>query len=225
MRELAEHRQLQSSLQEAKAEIEDAKHLLQSVVDTAPVRIFWKDRQLNYLGCNPIFAQDAGKQAPAEVIGGNDYQMIWAPQADLYRADDLRVIQTGQAKLNYEEPQTTPEGATIWLRSSKVPLKGRQGETIGVLGVYDDITDRKAAVEALRQSEHKFHSLYSAMTEGVALHELVFDADGHRSITDCSTSIRPLKRFSASPGRWPSGVVPARSTARRPSSINLPKWH
>ena len=178
MRELAEHRQLQSSLQEAKAEIEDAKHLLQSVVDTAPVRIFWKDRQLNYLGCNPIFAQDAGKQAPADVIGGNDYQMTWAPQADLYRADDLRVIQTGQAKLNYEEPQTTPEGATIWLRSSKVPLKGRQGETIGVLGVYDDITDRKAAVEALRQSEHKFHSLYSAMTEGVALHELVFDADG-----------------------------------------------
>jgi PAS domain-containing protein len=65
MRELAEHRQLQSSLQEAKAELEDAKNLLQSVVDTAPVRIFWKDKQLNYLGCNPIFAQDAGKQAPA----------------------------------------------------------------------------------------------------------------------------------------------------------------
>ena len=178
MRELAEHRQLQSSLQEAKAELEEATNLLQSVVDTAPVRIFWKDKQLNYLGCNPIFAQDAGKQGPGEVIGSNDYQMGWAAQADLYRADDLRVIETGQAKLNYEEPQTTPDGQTIWLRSSKVPLTGRLGETIGVLGVYDDITDRKLAVEALRQSEHKFHSLYSAMTEGVALHELVFDAQG-----------------------------------------------
>ncbi len=178
MRELAEHRQLEASLQEAKAALEDSKNLLQSVVDTAPVRIFWKDRQLNYLGCNPAFARDAGKQEPAEVIGSNDYAMGWAPQADLYRADDFKVIETGQPKLNYEEPQTTPNGGTIWLRSSKVPLKSRHNETIGVLGVYDDITDRKVAVEALRQSEQKFHSLYSAMTEGVALHELIVDADG-----------------------------------------------
>ena len=178
MRELAEHRQLEASLQEAKAALEDSKNLLQSVIDTAPVRIFWKDRQLNYLGCNPAFARDAGKRETAEVIGSNDYAMGWAPQADLYRADDFKVIEGGQSKLNYEEPQTTPNGGTIWLRSSKVPLKNRHNETIGVLGVYDDITDRKAAVEALRQSEQKFHSLYSAMTEGVALHELIVDADG-----------------------------------------------
>lgn len=57
-------------------------------------------------------------------------------------------------------------------------LKGHNNETIGVLGIYDDISDRKLAVEALRQSEQKFHSLYSAMAEGVALHELMLDADG-----------------------------------------------
>lgn len=108
MRELAEHRQLEASLKEATAALEDSKNLLQSVVDTVPVRIFWKDRQLNYLGCNPAFARDAGKQSPDDVIGSNDYQMGWAPEADIYRADDLRVIETGEPKLNYEEPQTTP---------------------------------------------------------------------------------------------------------------------
>ena len=178
MRELAEHRELEASLQEAKAALEDSKNLLQSVVDAAPVRIFWKDRQLNYLGCNPAFARDAGKRDPGDVIGHDDYAMAWAAQADLYRADDLTVIETGQPKLDYEEPQTTPDGGTLWLRSSKVPLKGRHNEIIGVLGVYDDVTDRKAAVEALRHSEHKFHSLYSAMNEGVALHELIVDGNG-----------------------------------------------
>src|SRR5574343_290520 len=178
MRELAEHRQLETSLKEATAALEDSKNLLQSVVDTVPVRIFWKDRQLNYLCCNPAFARDAGKQSPDDVIGRNDYQLGWAPEADIYRADDLWVIETGEPKLNYEEPQTTPGGQTIWLRSSKVALKGHDNETIGVLGIYDDISDRKLAVEALRQSEQKFHSLYSAMAEGVALHELMLDADG-----------------------------------------------
>ncbi|MFN4326982.1 MAG: bacteriohemerythrin [Azonexus sp.] len=155
MRELAEHRELEASLQEAKAALEDAKNLLQSVVDTAPVRIFWKDRQLNYLGCNPAFARDAGKREPGDVIGHNDYAMAWAAQADRYRADDLNVIETGQPKLDYEEPQTTPDGGTLWLRSSKVPLRGRHNEIIGVLGVYDDITEQMRAEESLREKEER----------------------------------------------------------------------
>lgn len=178
MRELAEHREAQASLVEAKAALEDSQSILRAVVDNVPVRIFWKDRNLEYLGCNPAFARDAGKASPQDVIGQNDYAMGWAPEADLYRADDLQIIVSGTSKLNYEEPQTTPEGKTIWLRSSKVPLQGGDKGIIGVLGIYDDVTERKLGVEALRQSEQKFHSLYATMTEGVALHELVVDEAG-----------------------------------------------
>ncbi len=155
MRELAEHRQAEMSLNEAKAALESSQSLLQTVVDNVPVRIFWKDRDLNYLGCNPVFARDAGKASPPELIGRSDYEMGWAPEADLYRADDRQVIESGISKLNYEEPQTTPDGKTIWLRSSKVPLKGGNNEIIGVLGIYDDITARKVGVEALKQSEER----------------------------------------------------------------------
>jgi hemerythrin-like metal-binding protein/PAS domain S-box-containing protein len=179
MRELAEHREAQASLSEAKAALEDSQSILRAVVDNVPVRIFWKDRNLDYLGCNPAFARDAGKSSPQEVIGRSDYAMGWAPEADLYRADDLQVITSGTPKLNYEEPQTTPDGKTIWLRSSKVPLKGGDKAIIGVLGIYDDITERKLGVEALKHSEEKFHSLYATMTEGVALHELVVDGAGN----------------------------------------------
>ncbi|WP_310494705.1 bacteriohemerythrin [Dechloromonas sp.] len=178
MRELAEHRQAETALNQAKAALEESKSVLQTIVDAVPVRIFWKDRDLNYLGCNPVFARDAGKESPQDLIGRSDYEMGWAPEADLYRADDRKVIDSGIPKLNYEEPQTTPDGRIIWLRSSKVPLKGGNNETIGVLGIYDDITERKFGVEALRQSEQKFHNLYAAMTEGVALHELILDGAG-----------------------------------------------
>ncbi len=178
MRELSEHRQAEDELVLAKTALENSEKLLETVIDTAPMRIFWKDRDLNYLGCNPSFAKDAGKDRPDQLVGQNDYQMGWSAEADLYRADDQAVISSATPKLNYEEPQTTPDGKTLWLRSSKVPLRGSNDEVIGVLGIYDDITVQKCSLDAVKQSEERFHSLYSAMTEGVALHELVFDNAG-----------------------------------------------
>jgi len=128
-----------------------SRDLLRTIIDTAPLRIFWKDRDLRFLGCNSAFAMDAGMTAPEALIGKNDHQMGWAAQADLYRADDQAVMASGKAKLFYEEPQTTPQGKTIWLRTSKVPLKNQANETIGVLGMYEDITERKQRDERLRQ--------------------------------------------------------------------------
>ncbi|NML27422.1 PAS domain S-box protein [Zoogloea dura] len=178
MRELAEHRRDKEALVEARDSLEASQTLLKTIIDTAPIRVFWKDRESRYLGCNPAFARDAGMADPAELIGRDDSQMAWAAEAELYRKDDRAVIESGVPKLSYEEPQTTPTGEAIWLRSSKVPLRSRDGAIIGVLGIYDDITERKNAVESIRNSEVKFHSLYTSMTEGVALHELVFDGSG-----------------------------------------------
>ncbi|WP_301275738.1 PAS domain-containing protein [Dechloromonas sp.] len=131
------------ALDEMKTALASSRDLLQKVIDTAPVRVFWKDREGRYLGCNPVFACDAGKASPAELIGRDDYAMGWAAQADLYRADDKRVMESGQPRVNFDEPQTTPDGKTIWLRTSKVPLYGPMGDVMGVLGIYDDITDYK----------------------------------------------------------------------------------
>ncbi|MCP5352176.1 MAG: PAS domain-containing protein [Chromatiales bacterium] len=131
------------ALEDMKAALARSRDLLQQVIDTVPLRVFWKDREGRYLGCNPAFAHDAGKASPDDLLGLDDYAMGWAAQADLYRADDKRVVESGQPRLNYEEPQATPDGKTIWLRTSKTPLYDRQGENIGVLGVYDDITEYK----------------------------------------------------------------------------------
>ncbi|MBL8397489.1 MAG: PAS domain-containing protein [Candidatus Accumulibacter sp.] len=130
-------------LKSAEEATKAARNLLQQIIDTAPVRVFWKDRDSRYLGCNPAFARDAGKQSPSEMIGLDDYAMNWKAQADLYRADDRNVMDSGQPHLGYEEPQTTRDNKLIWLRTSKVPLHNPQGEVMGVLGMYEDITGQK----------------------------------------------------------------------------------
>ena len=130
-----------------------SRNLLQSVIHTAPIRVFWKDRESRYLGCNQLFAQDAGTTAPESLIGKIDDDLTWKDQAELYRADDCQVMESGLPKLDFEEPQTTPTGERIWLRTSKVPLRDGTNQIIGVLGVYANITEHKLAAEALRRSE------------------------------------------------------------------------
>jgi PAS domain S-box-containing protein len=140
---------------EFEQKLAESQRMLRRVIDTIPVRVFWKDREGRYLGCNLLFAQDAGRNDYESMIGDTDYDMGWAEQAELYRADDFEVISSGRAKINYEEPQTTPEGRDIWLNTSKIPLKDENGHIYGILGTYEDITVRKQAETQIKElNEH-----------------------------------------------------------------------
>ena len=90
--------------------------------------------------------------------------MGWRDQAELYRSDDRQVIESGCSKLLIEEPQTTPEGKTITLLTSKIPLRSSDGEIIGVLGTYFDVTELEKAEDALRASEAELHDNYFTQT-------------------------------------------------------------
>lgn len=138
-----------TSYSQPNSELKKSELMLQRVIDLLPTRIFWKDVNSIYLSCNMAFAKDAGKESPSELIGKSDFKMGWKKQAKLYRADDQKVIQSGESILNFEEPQNTPDGSIIWLRTSKVPLKDISENIIGILGIYDDITERKKADDAL----------------------------------------------------------------------------
>ena len=139
--EISSLKRAEGDLRERELALSRTNELLQLVLDTIPVRVFWKDLNLRYLGCNRLFAQDSGLAGPDHLFGLDDFSMGWRDQAEAYRADDSAVIESGVSRVNYEEPQTTPNGEQIWLRTSKLPLRDLDGTIIGVLGTYEDITD------------------------------------------------------------------------------------
>ncbi len=112
----------------------ESRRVLQTIIETIPMRVFWKDLDSRYQGCNTAFARDGGEQSPADVIGKTDLQLTWRAQADRYRRDDVDVMELRQAKLAFEEPQTTPDGRQIWLRTSKVPMQNPIDGSVGLLG-------------------------------------------------------------------------------------------
>lgn len=126
---------LEEELKRSYDELRQQRNLLQSSIDNIPMRVFWKDRELRYPGRNPSFAKDTGLNSPADLIGKDDCQMAWADHAERYRADDLKVMESGGPLLAYEEPITTSEGRGNWVRTSKVPLQDGAGEITGMLGI------------------------------------------------------------------------------------------
>jgi PAS domain S-box-containing protein len=169
----------------------ESQQMLRLVLDSIPVRVSWKDKELNYLGCNQQFANDSGFGSPEEIIGKNDFAMGWAEQAEIYRSDDRMVIETGVQKLNYEEPQTTPDGRKIWLRTSKMPLIDAEGRIKGVLGTYEDITNPKRAELELKESEER----YRLLAENA--HDIIFTMDVNLRFTYISPSITRIRGFTA----------------------------
>ncbi|BAY98880.1 two-component hybrid sensor and regulator [Tolypothrix tenuis PCC 7101] len=139
---------------QAERELQESRTMLRLVLDTIPQRVFWKDCESRYLGCNPSFANDC-QQTPDAIIGKTDLDLTWSEFAYLYRADDAFVINTKTAKLGYEEPTVNLNGEQIWLRTSKVPLTNSTGEVIGILGSYEDITQRKQAEEQLQHTNQQ----------------------------------------------------------------------
>jgi len=139
-----------------------------------PVRVFWKDRDLVYLGCNAIFARDAGFADSKDIVGKDDYQMRGVTKRNYIAVMTVRSFESGRPKLLIEEPQTTPKGNTIILLTSKIPLRNSEGEIIGVLGTYMDITDRKHAEEAFRESELKAKDYFRYIQRGI----IIVDTEG-----------------------------------------------
>jgi len=155
-----------------------SRQMLLAVLDTIPQRVFWKDRNSVFLGCNKSLAYDAGYKDPADLVGKTDYDHASAETADLYRADDRQVMETGRPKINYEETQVRPDGNRAWLRTSKVPIRDKEGKAIGVLGTYEDITDWKQKENALRESEKRSRLILDSANDAIFIHEVSQDGPG-----------------------------------------------
>jgi two-component system, cell cycle sensor histidine kinase and response regulator CckA len=143
--------------------------LLRALVDNAPDLIFQKDREGRFVLANRALAAAAGREDPATLIGRTDRDVFPPEMADKFMADDRTVIETGRLLDNIEEPVRSAAGGLTWVLTTKVPLRDEAGRVVGLVGIGRDITDRKRAEQALRESEERYRSLVEDIGEGVAI--------------------------------------------------------
>ena len=134
----------------AEERLQKSESMLQTVLDNFPGVVFWKDKQLNYLGCNQSFATGAGLKSPSEIVGKNDHEMPWAlTEAINYVKDDKTVMECGKGTLHIIGTRHQSDGQLIWFDTSKLPLRDSNGQVIGVIGVSNDISMLKTVEQEL----------------------------------------------------------------------------
>jgi PAS domain S-box-containing protein len=160
--------ELERRVRQHTEQLQQTNEMLQLVMDNIPQAIFWKDRKSVYLGCNAAGARDAGFTRRQDIVGKTDYDLPWTrEQADRFRASDRRVMDNDRAEYRTIEQQLQADGKLAWLEATKIPLHDETGRAIGVLVSYDDITERRAAETALRESEEKYRRIVDTAREGI----------------------------------------------------------
>ncbi|MDX9797068.1 MAG: PAS domain-containing sensor histidine kinase [Arcobacteraceae bacterium] len=162
-------KKLFKNLQQAKDEVDEAKALLENIINNAPVRIFWKDKNGLYLGANKLLLEDIGVKDISTLLGKND-KSLHIQETSEYMQDDQYVMKFKIKKLNYIETLTDKEGNRKILNTSKVPLLNKNGEVIGIIGVFQDITQHVEIENQIKKQEALIlqQSKFASMGEMIA---------------------------------------------------------
>lgn len=138
----------------AEEDLRESRRLLQTVLDNIPIGVFWKDRNSRYLGCNRRVADAFGFQGPHEMIGKCDLEFpcLKREEAEFFLQKDREVMERNEGEIGIVEPATFADGRHVWLETSKVPMHDHEGRVVGVLGIWQDITEKRQLEERLRQT-------------------------------------------------------------------------
>gem|GEM_PF-150514 len=152
---------LESSLYDFSSE---TSFLNSKVLDSLPHRVFVKNHELRYIACNNAFAADLGL-TPAEIYGKTDFDLYPDEMAETHRTDDKSVMNSGG---NKDYTEVILDGTNEkWFRTVKAPYIHSNGNIIGVVGIYEDVTALMEISENLRKSEEFLSITLQSIGDGV----------------------------------------------------------
>lgn len=147
-----------------------SKQILRKVLDHIPINVFWKDTASNFLGVNAISLKGMALESESDIIGKSDFDFFDINDAEKYRADEVAIMLSGKAKLNYEEGQIK-NGENRYFVSNKSPIFDKNNNVIGIVGTSEDITERReiqielekltGELKIQNETKNKFFSIIS----------------------------------------------------------------
>ena len=216
-----------SNFKQAEAALEESRRFLHLVLDALPNQhILWKDRNSVFLGCNRLGASILRGGLPEDIVGKTNYDMFWtAEEAEFFQRDDQQIMDSNQARLGVIEPQSRPGGQQAWLEVNKVPLHDAEGEVVGILIAYQDITerqtalsDRRRAESLLREQEQFLRSIYDGVDYAIFAVEVLPDRSlrylGLNSIAEQAMGVTSEACLGKSPAEVLAPAIAAISNQR-----------
>ncbi|MHC4795997.1 MAG: PAS domain S-box protein [Planctomycetota bacterium] len=135
----------------AEEELRNERHLLRTLIDNLPDQAFVKDTQGRFLLVNIGCAKALNANSPEEMIGKSDFDFLEYKSATRHFDREQEIIRTGKAMINREQYVTDiPTGNMVWISTTKVPWRDKDGDIAGIIGLNRNITNLKQAEESIR---------------------------------------------------------------------------
>ena len=145
VRDMANRQQTENALHES-------QKMLQLIMNTIPLSVFWKDKDSVYLGCNPAFAKECGLATVDDVVGKTPFDLFDAETAKTLVDRDQHMITTNQPLFNVLQSHPRSDDSIGWRETSKIPLRDEEGCATGILGVWRNATEQTRAEERLKRT-------------------------------------------------------------------------
>ncbi len=159
--DLSSKNQIENMLRKERDELGLA---LDNIISNLPGHVYWQDTNNVFLGCNEEQAKSAGLKSRFDIVGKTNYDMPWRDQAHLLNSINNEVMKTG-LECSVEEEAILSNGKKTVFISKKVPLRNSDGETVGILGISFDISERKQMEKKLEESKKLAEAASNAKTE------------------------------------------------------------
>ena len=150
----------------SKKALQRTRDMLAKVIDNIPQLLYWKDEKLNYIGCNLNFALINDLETPQDIIGKKDENLPWIKyHKDNIQQKEKLVMISNKAHYSVESLDLS-NNQKKFFEVNRIPLQNLEGEVIGILVSYNDITDSTQAEEQLKNSEKKHRAILESIQEG-----------------------------------------------------------
>jgi len=185
------------------------RDLLRAALTQAPDFHYVKNLDSQFVITNLNVARHSGRHDPSEMVGLTDFDLAPPPRArDLFDVEQ-QIMRSGEPLIDFEEAIGDENGAPRWFSTTKVVLRNRHGDTVGLAGVTRDITRRKQLERELMDSRNLLSQAMTEMSDGLAM----FDRHGY--LLFCNERYRtafPLSAYARQPGAHIADIV--RASAR-----------
>jgi len=172
----------------AEKDLKAERNLFRAIIDNIPAVVFAKDRDGNFLVKNRTGAEFVGESDPNAMIGLSNKDYYPQDVVTMFRADEVAVIETGEAIIDSEHEIIRPaSGERVTISGCIAPLRDIDGEIIGIAGVSRDVTAHRRSEVALRESEKRLKDIVDVASDWF----WEMDADLCFTYFSKSASLRP----------------------------------
>ena len=138
-------------LEQGPDELIDDRYLLDALLGNTPDHVYFKDARSRFVRISNSLADWLGLSEASDAIGRTDFDYFAEEHSRKAFADEQLLLHTGRPLVGIEEQENWADGRRTWVSTTKVPLRDRDGNVVGVFGISRNITERKHAEEQLEE--------------------------------------------------------------------------